>query len=234
MGVRKQLVAASWIGGLSVIVPMVLGLGRGVRSHPALAPAGVDVLAVRAVHGGGDVDHRVSGHGAHSERAAADAYDDRPPVAHRRRRRRRACVDHARTGRRARRQRSGLEQFAATLGGLVALSRSDHLPGAQAAARLACSRATRPTVDRKAPLLAVLLIGTFACAYATRNPRCARGVRRISVRRLPAARRSTARGADRAHRVRRDHRADADLLRARRARTRRAMRSSARASARCC
>ncbi len=41
MGVRKQLVAASWIGVLSVVVPMALGLLVAVPLHPTLAPQGV-------------------------------------------------------------------------------------------------------------------------------------------------------------------------------------------------
>jgi Kef-type K+ transport system membrane component KefB len=41
MGVRKQLVAGGWIGGLSVLVPMLMGLGAAYVSYPALAPAGV-------------------------------------------------------------------------------------------------------------------------------------------------------------------------------------------------
>lgn len=40
MGVRQQLVAASWIGSLSVLVPMLLGLGVAVLVHQELAPAG--------------------------------------------------------------------------------------------------------------------------------------------------------------------------------------------------
>lgn len=41
MGVRQQLIAASWIGILSVLVPMALGMGVAVLLHPQLAPAGV-------------------------------------------------------------------------------------------------------------------------------------------------------------------------------------------------
>lgn len=40
-GVRKQLVAASWIGTLAVAMPMALGLGVAVLLHPRLAPEGV-------------------------------------------------------------------------------------------------------------------------------------------------------------------------------------------------
>lgn len=43
-GARKQMVAASWIGLLSVVVPMALGLVVGVLLHERLAPAGVTVL----------------------------------------------------------------------------------------------------------------------------------------------------------------------------------------------
>ena len=41
MGVRQQLAAASWIGILSILVPMALGLGIAALLHPQLAPAGV-------------------------------------------------------------------------------------------------------------------------------------------------------------------------------------------------
>lgn len=41
LGVRQQLVAASWIGILSVLVPMLLGLGVAVALHEQLAPQGV-------------------------------------------------------------------------------------------------------------------------------------------------------------------------------------------------
>jgi K+:H+ antiporter len=40
-GARKQMAAASWIGVLSVLVPMALGLLVGVLLHERLAPAGV-------------------------------------------------------------------------------------------------------------------------------------------------------------------------------------------------
>lgn len=40
-GVRQQLMAASWIGVLSVLVPMLLGLGVAVALHAELAPEGV-------------------------------------------------------------------------------------------------------------------------------------------------------------------------------------------------
>lgn len=41
MGVRQQLVSASWIGVASVLVPMALGLGVSTLLYPQLAPAGV-------------------------------------------------------------------------------------------------------------------------------------------------------------------------------------------------
>lgn len=41
MGVRQQLISASWIGSLSVLVPMLLGLGVAALVHQDLAPAGV-------------------------------------------------------------------------------------------------------------------------------------------------------------------------------------------------
>lgn len=41
MGVRQQLVSATWIGVLSVLAPMALGLGVATLLYPELAPAGV-------------------------------------------------------------------------------------------------------------------------------------------------------------------------------------------------
>lgn len=41
MGVKQQLVAASWIGILAVAIPMVLGLGVAAALYPQLAPDGV-------------------------------------------------------------------------------------------------------------------------------------------------------------------------------------------------
>jgi Kef-type K+ transport system membrane component KefB len=41
MGVRKQMAAAGWIGVLSVIIPMGLGLGVAALLHDSLAPPGV-------------------------------------------------------------------------------------------------------------------------------------------------------------------------------------------------
>ncbi len=41
LGVRQQLIAASWIGSLSVLLPMLLGLGVAVLVHQELAPPGV-------------------------------------------------------------------------------------------------------------------------------------------------------------------------------------------------
>src|SRR5215470_7190508 len=40
-GVRSQLVAASWIGALSVLLPMALGLAIAFPLYPRLAPQGV-------------------------------------------------------------------------------------------------------------------------------------------------------------------------------------------------
>jgi Kef-type K+ transport system membrane component KefB len=40
-GVRKQLVAATWVGALSVFVPMLLGLGVAEMLYSQLAPPGV-------------------------------------------------------------------------------------------------------------------------------------------------------------------------------------------------
>jgi Kef-type K+ transport system membrane component KefB len=41
MGVKQQLVAASWIGILAVLIPMGLGLGVAAALYPQLAPPGV-------------------------------------------------------------------------------------------------------------------------------------------------------------------------------------------------
>src|ERR1700733_12017606 len=40
-GAKAQIVAATWIGGLSVLLPMAFGLAVAVPLHPLLAPAGV-------------------------------------------------------------------------------------------------------------------------------------------------------------------------------------------------
>jgi Kef-type K+ transport system membrane component KefB len=40
-GVRRQIIDASWIGMLSIVVPMLLGLGVAVLTHETLAPPGV-------------------------------------------------------------------------------------------------------------------------------------------------------------------------------------------------
>src|SRR5580658_2976612 len=40
-GAKAQIVAASWIGVLSVLLPMALGFAVAVPLHPLLAPAGV-------------------------------------------------------------------------------------------------------------------------------------------------------------------------------------------------
>jgi Kef-type K+ transport system membrane component KefB len=40
-GVRSQLIAASWIGALSVLLPMALGIGIAYPLYPVLAPRGV-------------------------------------------------------------------------------------------------------------------------------------------------------------------------------------------------
>ena len=66
-GARERLVAAGWVGTLGVVLPMLLGLAIAPALHARFAPAGHRVLAVRAVHGRLDGDHRVSGHGAHPQ-----------------------------------------------------------------------------------------------------------------------------------------------------------------------
>src|SRR6201996_8932372 len=40
-GAKSQIVAATWIGVLSVLLPMALGLAVAVPLHPLLAPPGV-------------------------------------------------------------------------------------------------------------------------------------------------------------------------------------------------
>ena len=65
-GVRAQVKAAGWVGVLGVLLPMGAGLAIAPVLYP-LAPGRRGVLAVRAVHGGGDVDHRVPGDGAHPQ-----------------------------------------------------------------------------------------------------------------------------------------------------------------------
>ena len=198
---------------MSVLVPMIFGLAAAVFLYGRFAPAGVGVPDLRPVHGGGDVHHGVPDHGPHPEGAEHDALGDRTAVAHLGRDGRRARLDHAGTRGRARRLPRGLGPL-----------RHDD-PSASSRWRSPCSssggRCWRARIAHFArdgrpegPLLAMLLIGTFACAYASKGARRPPGVRSVPVRGCIAARRSPARGADRARRVRRDHRADAGVLRA--------------------
>ena len=107
-GARKEITAASWIGVLSVLVPMALGMLVGASLHDRLAPAGVGfwpfalfmaaALSITAF----PVMARILKDRQH------DADHDRPPVADERRGRGRARVGDAGSGRGARGQRARL------------------------------------------------------------------------------------------------------------------------------
>ncbi len=130
------------------------------RSHPRRR-----VLAVRAVHGGGCVDHRVSGHGANSQRARDDAHDVG----------RLALTGAAVADVLAWVMLAAVvilassagdwTQLARTVGGLGALIAVLFL----AVKPLLAHLIQRYAADRKpqGALLATLLIGTFASAYIT-------------------------------------------------------------------
>ncbi len=166
-GARSQMIAATWVGVPAVLLPMALGhRHRCIRMYPSMAPAGRIVLAVRAVHGVGHVDYGVSGDGPHPEgsRHHADLHRaTRDDVGGRGGRSR---VDSACAGRRARRHHSRLERVRAPdRRRAAARRRSSSGCSARSIAWLLSRYASdgRPA----GALLAALLIGTFACAYAT-------------------------------------------------------------------
>ena len=120
---RQQLAAAGWIGVLSVLVPMALGLRVAPLLYPTLAPPGVAFwpfalfMAAAMSITAFPVMARIL-----KDRQMTQ-HDHRPPGADRRGSRRRARLDHARAGRRARRQRPATgASFARTVGGPGVLS----------------------------------------------------------------------------------------------------------------
>jgi Kef-type K+ transport system membrane component KefB len=165
MGVRKQLVAGSWIGGLSVFVPMLLGLGVAYMSYPALAPPGVQfwpfalfmasAMSITAfpvmarILKERQLTQTTLGRLSLTGAAVADVL---------------AWVMLALVVVLA---SSGQDwyRFGVTLGGLAALSAAIFLVLKPALASLL----TRFAKDGRpeSAMLAMLLIGTFACAYAT-------------------------------------------------------------------
>lgn len=165
MGVRQQLVAGSWIGGLSVIVPMLLGLGVAYVSYPTLAPPGVQfwpfalfmasAMSITAfpvmarILKERQLTHTTLGRLSLTGAAVADVLAWVMLA---------LVVVLASSG-------QDWHRFGVTLGGLALLSAAIFLVLKPALAGLLARFAKdgRP----EGTLLAVILIGTFACAYAT-------------------------------------------------------------------
>ena len=164
-GVRKQLTDASWVGILSIIIPMLLGLGVAILTHDSLAPPGVTFwpfalfmasamsitafpVMARILKERG-LTQTALGRLALTAAAVADVI---------------AWVMLALVVVLASSDPSWAG-FGATLAGLAALSALIFLVVRPAIARLL----KRFANDGKpqGSLLAILLIGTFACAYAT-------------------------------------------------------------------
>ena len=165
MGVKQQLVAASWIGSLAVAIPMVLGLGVAAALYPQLAPDGVAFWPFALFM------------------AAAMSITAFPVMA-------RILKDRALTqttvGRLSLTAAAVADVFAWVMLGLVVVlassgqdwSRFFQMLGGVAALTLVIFLGLKPLIaallaryasDGKpdGALLAALLIGTFACAYAT-------------------------------------------------------------------
>ena len=165
MGVRKQLVAASWIGVLSVVIPMALGLMIAAPLHSSLAPAGVtfwsfalfmaSAMSITAFPVMARIlkERRLTdttiGRLSLTGAAVADVFAWIMLA---------LVVVLAGSG-------QDWSQFARTLAGLVMLAAVIFAGVKPLAARLLRRYASdgRP----EGALLAVLLIGAFACAYAT-------------------------------------------------------------------
>jgi Kef-type K+ transport system membrane component KefB len=164
-GARKEIAAASWIGVLSVVVPMALGLLVGVLLHDRLAPAGVTVLPFALFM------------------ASAMSITAFPVMARILKERR---MTHTAIGRLSLTSAAISDvlawvmlalvvvlagsahdwgQFGRTIGGLTALCLVLFLGVRPLLARLIARYAANGRPE--GALLAVLLIGTFACAYAT-------------------------------------------------------------------
>lgn len=165
MGVKQQLVAASWIGSLAVAIPMMLGLGVAVALYPRLAPDGVTFWPFALFM------------------AAAMSITAFPVMA-------RILKDRALTqttvGRLSLTGAAVADVFAWVMLGLVVIlassgqdwSRLFQMLGGVAALTLVIFLGLKPLIaallaryasDGKpdGALLAALLIGTFACAYVT-------------------------------------------------------------------
>lgn len=164
-GARKPLVAASWIGVLSVLVPMALGLGVAVITYEQLAPAGVtfwpfalfmaSAMSITAfpimarILKERRMTHTTIGRLSLTGAAVADVL---------------AWVMLALV---VVLTSSGHDwsQFVRTLGGLLALCVVLFVGIKPLLARIIARYASDGRPD--GALLAALLIGTFACAYAT-------------------------------------------------------------------
>lgn len=164
-GARKQMVAASWTGVLSVLVPMALGLLVGVLLHERLAPAGVtfwpfalfmaSAMSITAfpvmarILKERQMTQTTIGRLSLTSAAIADVL---------------AWVMLALVVVLA---GSGHDwgQFARTVGGLAALCGVLFVGVRPLLGRLIARYAANGRLG--GALLAVLLIGTFACAYAT-------------------------------------------------------------------
>ena len=165
MGVRKQLGDASWVGVLSIIVPMLLGLGVAVLTHDSLAPPGVtfwpfalfmaSAMSITAfpvmarILKERHLTKTTLGRLSLTAAAVADVI---------------AWVMLALVVVLAGSDRSWAG-FGTTLGGLAALSALIFLVLRPAIARLLKRFGTDGKPE--GALLGLLLIGTFACAYAT-------------------------------------------------------------------
>jgi len=75
---RRQLVAATSIGALSVLLPMAVGLGLASLLYARLARA-VSVSRPSPVPGRGNVHHCVSGARTYSQGTRPGQHDGRPP-----------------------------------------------------------------------------------------------------------------------------------------------------------
>jgi Kef-type K+ transport system membrane component KefB len=163
--VRKQLAAASWIGLLAVFVPMALGLGIADLLYPALAPPGVkfwpfalfvaSAMSITAfpvmarILKDRQLTQTTLGRLSLTAAAVADVL---------------AWIMLAMVVVLAG-SNQNWQRFALTMGGIAALAALIFLVVRPAIARLLA----RFAADGKpeGALLATLLIGTFACAYAT-------------------------------------------------------------------
>lgn len=165
MGVRKQLIAASWIGVLSVVIPMALGLLIAVPLHPSLAPAGVgfwpfalfmaSAMSITAfpimarILKERQMTHSTIGRLSLTGAAIADVFAWVMLA---------LVVVLAGSG-------QSWAQFLRTVGGLVALAVVVFVAVKPLMARLLARFARDGRPD--GALLATLLIGAFLCAYAT-------------------------------------------------------------------